>query len=151
MDYNNYRRFEVIRMILDDNPAQKSPKQIAVDMDRALSTVLKWGEDPEGSGSPLPRDLEELFIRVTQDKRLYEWYLATIILKPAMEVNGDVYDNLLNLDIERGAFSEEFKNAMADKKINPEELKKLRDILSRMIREISTLTMELTMKAMKQA
>lgn len=151
MDYTNYRRFEIIRMILDNNPAAKSPKQIAVEMDRALSTVLKWGEDPEGSGSPLPRDLEEAFIRVTQDKRLYEWYLSTVILKPAVETDGDVYDNLLNLDIQRGEFSEEFKGAMQDKQITADELKRLRDILSRMIREISTLTMELTMKAMKQA
>ena len=57
----------------------------------------------------------------------------------------------MNLDIQRGEFSEEFKGAMQDKQITADELKRLRDILSRMIREISTLTMELTMKAMKQA
>ncbi|MFO1487735.1 MAG: phage regulatory CII family protein [Verrucomicrobiota bacterium] len=52
-----------------------SAKQVAADLDLSLSTIYKWAEPDEGSGSgtPNPLDRIEALLKTTNDPRIVQW------------------------------------------------------------------------------
>ncbi len=139
MDYDNLLEYEVINEILRANPAHKSPKQIAAHLGRSVVTVYKWGENPENSGAAMPKDYILPFSNFTQDKRLIEWYAHHhgyhLCANGPIITNGDLFDQLLNMDKLRGVFAQELVDARKDGVITSIEARKLRDVLSRLADE----------------
>lgn len=56
---------EIIRRVIKNNP--RSAKQIGINLGRTEFTVLKWGESPDESGSPIPGTMIIPFSNYTQD------------------------------------------------------------------------------------
>jgi len=61
--------------LLQDILRKGSAKQIADDTHMSLSTIYKWAEPPEptGSGAPNPLDRLETLYKATGDERLIQW------------------------------------------------------------------------------
>lgn len=148
MDYANLSAHQVIRAILDDNPAAKSPKQIAAFLGLSDISVLKWGEDPDGSGAPICSKYIIPFSVYTRDCRLIEFYAFHIgcrlaELEPGLSINGNIMDEVFNLDILRGALAGTLKTSLSDGRIDAREKRKLSGIAADMIRELRTFQKEL--------
>ena len=149
MDYANLSQHQVIRTILDDNPARRSPKQIADFLGLSLSSVEKWGEDPDdGPGSHMSSKYIRAFSSYTEDNRLIEYYAyhlgcRLVDLEAGNETNGEILDEVFNLDILRGSLSKTLKNALKDGDLNKNEKKTLREIAAGMIKELRTFQEEL--------
>ena len=143
MHYDNREEWEVVHAILSENPAKVSPKQIAAFLGRGLQTVYKWGQDPEFSGSPIPKDLILPFSKFTNDVRLLGFYLFQLgyypaVLEPGNECNGDIMDDVMRLDILRGELSRGLLEAMDDHKLTAEEGRRLSATAQLMIDELRT-------------
>jgi len=143
MHYNNCRRYEIIRFMLDANPAGVSPKEIAAHLELSLSTVLKWGEDPDSSGSDMPSKYFKAFSKFTDDRRLLEWFLITTFPQKINGADGDIIDNLLSLDILKGEFSLEVRNALLDNHIDRNEAIIMRDRVARIREQCDIITEEI--------
>lgn len=148
MDYRNLSQHQVIRTILDDNPAKRSPKQIADFLGLSLSSVEKWGESPEGAGSHMSIKYILPFSFYTQDPRLIEYFAfhmgkKLIDLEPIKKCNGDILDEVFNLDIWRGRLSAALKFSLGDGQLDEKEKKKLSGIAANMISELRTFQKEL--------
>jgi len=151
MNYDNREEWEVVHEILMDNPAKVSPKQIASFLSRGLQTVYKWGQEPEYSGSPIPKDLVIPFSKFTNDVRLLGFYLYQVGYYPALiergsGCNGEVMDDLLRMDILRGELSRELLASLKDKIISRIEGKNLMDTAELMIEELRTFQEEIRIK-----
>lgn len=77
--------WEIVKLILRDNPGGKSPKQIASFLNVSLSTVYRFAEDPTSSGVAIPTDKITQLSVFTGDDRLIRhfanecgYYIVTI-------------------------------------------------------------------------
>jgi len=151
MDYTNLEKWQVIQKILENNPAKQSPKQIASLLRRSVSVVYKWAENPDASGSPMPKELEESFSLITRDNRLYGYYLFHLGYYPAPlekgnPVNGEVMDDVMRLDVLRGELSRKLLDSLSDKKISTPEGIELNKTAELMIEELRTFQQEVREK-----
>jgi len=148
MNYDNLEEWQIVRRILENNPAKISPKQIAALLGRGLQTVYKWGENPEFSGSPIPKDMMLSFSNITNDLRLFGWYLFQLgyypkRLESGSECNGEIMDDIMRLDILRGELSRRLLDSLADKKLTKQECRDLSDTSEMMIVELRNFQEEL--------
>lgn len=74
-ELSQYHTYELISFIIQNNPARKSPKAIAVDMQVDLSTVYRWGENPKTSGIELTFERLLKFAQVTHSENLVVQYI----------------------------------------------------------------------------
>lgn len=152
MDYANREEWEVVHAIIVDNTAGVSPKQIASFLGRSLQTVYKWGQDPEFSGSPIPKDLILPFTTFTKDVRLLEFYLYHIgyyaaPLEEGKGCNGDVMDEVMRLDVLRGELSRDLLGHLKGRdELSVPEGKRLMDTAQMMIEELRTFQEEVRIK-----
>lgn len=151
MHYDNREEWEIVHAILSENPAKVSPKQIAAFLGRGLQTVYKWGQNPEFSGSPIPKDLILPFSKFTNDVRLLGFYLYQLgyypaELEPGNECNGEIIDDVMRLDVLRGELSRELLDASGDHKLTAEKGRRLSATAQLMIDELRTFQQELVIK-----
>lgn len=151
MDYSQYARWQIVRLILDDNPANVCTKQIAAYLETSESNVAKWGEDPTGSGSDMPSKYIKPFSQFTNDTRLVDWFRFTSFPNIVTRgTDGEIIDQLLNLDVLRGTLSKNVMTALEDKFIDSDEAATIRDILGAMSEQIAIARKEIDLMECKQ-
>jgi len=138
MNYLNLQLHEVVRTVLDDNPRGVSPKQIAARLSLSLFTVLKWGEDPEGSGATIPVKYILAVSEITGDHSIVEWFARhinrrTVPIDRIAKRNGYISDELFQLDQLRGELSGVLLQALDDGRIDDSERGRLRDLAAKMV------------------
>jgi hypothetical protein len=67
--------YELINYITHNNPSLKSPKAIAVDTKKDISTVYRWGENPKCNGIELIPETLIDYIKSTKSINLIVRYL----------------------------------------------------------------------------
>lgn len=148
MNYADLQLHEIIRNVLDDNPKHSSPKQLAAKLGLSHFTLLKWGEDPDGSGSPIPAKYIIPFSELTGDHRVVEWFARqisrrTVALDMIKSGNGYISDELLGLDQIRGELSGVLLAALDDGKLSEDERYKLRELAAKMVEMLYVFQQEL--------
>jgi len=139
MDYANLAEWQVIWEMLHRNPADLTVLQIANKISLNEKTVYKWGQDPDNSGTVIPKKYEIPFSNITQDKRLFEWKSHQIgyRLKPMEKANistESVFAQFLDAGQFMGHTMGEVKIALADGRIDDSEKIKIRSLLGILIR-----------------
>jgi len=153
VDYSEKARFEILRMMFDFNPAGRTPKMIANFLNLAVSTVLKWGEDPEGSGSDIPSKYEILIMLYCQDFRYVEWMAQQVgrrtVLIGQGHTDGKLADQFFNIDMLKGKLAETLKKSIADGNLDRFERNDLTGTLLDIISQCETGIAELKKKGVK--
>ena len=155
MDYSEKARWEIIRMMLDNNTAGRTPKQIANFFTLALVTVTKWGADPESSGADIPSKYEVPLMIYCQDFRLLEWLAQQVGRRTVVigegNIDGRLADQFFNIDMLKGKLSETLKKSIADGNLDRFERNDLTSNLLEIIKECETGISELKKKGVKFA
>lgn len=156
MDLSDKNQHEIIRAILDDNPNNRSPKQIASFFNCAVSTVLKWGEDPDGSGFPIPSQKMLPLMFFTGDLRLLKWMALQmnyriVPLEKTKDSNGILADDILKIDTLRGLMSDVLQGFIDAENLNTETKKQLSCLAAEAIESFRTLMAELKREDVKFA
>jgi hypothetical protein len=148
MLYYNKEEWEIVREMRDHNPLDLTVKQQANKLGLNESTVYKWGENPEFSGSPIPKKYIVIYCLILSDFRLIDWYAYQVNhfikpIEPSGKIDGNILDNFFDVGSSFGSLSKEIKEALADGKIDSMEATKILALLPTMIKEIRTLQEEL--------
>jgi len=139
MDYENLAEWQVVSEILHNNPESLTVLQIANRLGITDINVYKWGQDPEFSGTVMPKKYEIPFSNVTGDKRLFEWKASQIgyRLKP-LEIGAvnkdDIFTQFLDAGNLLGKAMGELKISLVDGKLDDSDKMKLRTVLDVLIR-----------------
>ena len=145
MDFSIVQEYEVVNSVLRGNPAGKSVEQIAAFLSVSPTNVYKWGQNPENSGSGIPKKYIIPFCTITEDNRLLDWYAHQLDCHLAPNVNASrrgrsLLQGLLYLDGVRGRFADELREALADGRIDPGERAILSHRLAELIAEVRNIS-----------
>ena len=153
MDYSDKAQHEIIRMMYDGNPANRSVKQIAHLFQLAISTVEKWGEAPEGSGAEIPSKYIIPLMLYCNDFRYVEWMAQQVGRRTVVigegNTDGRLADQFFNIDMLKGKLSETLKKSIAGGNLDRFERSDLTGNLLEIIKECETGIAELKKKGVK--
>jgi regulatory protein CII len=150
MDYLDKAQYEIIRMMYDANPANKSTKQIANAFQLSLSTILKWAEQPgpDGSGSNIPSCYIVPLMIYCEDFRFVEWMAQQvgrrIIEIKSINTDGKISDEYFNIGMLHGDLSRSLKVFTADGKLNRDERSILKSTAIEIIKTCEGFVQELS-------
>lgn len=136
---NEMKEFQVINMILQENPRRRSVADIARHFGLAEGTVYRWGQDPLAGGSPIPKKYIIGLAEYTGDGRYIEWIAANCgyALVPVAQEPGEESPIGRYMELARlqGQLSEVLLKA-ASRGIRPMDKPKIAVIIGLMLQEL---------------